>query len=232
MADNPVGYWRMNEPSGFPLDLTGHLPMLYAQGGAPTYGVASPTGRGIKFNAGNFQADHNAYMDLGDVFSIEALIKIDAVPTGVDSWGILSSGGQGYYLRIETTTGQLRLIRSGILALCASTISLSLGVWHHVCATKTGAAIKLYIDSVDVTGAITNSTVVNTGSHLQLGSDHEGGEPSSAYQCETALFGTVLSPTRVQARWNFLTLTSPKWVPLGKAVSVPATPKWVPVHDL
>ena len=62
--------------------------------------------------------------------------------------------------------------------LVTSTLALTETTnWHHVVATKNGATLRLYIDGVDVTGTITNSTAGDSTGVLCLGSDYNGTEP-------------------------------------------------------
>lgn len=42
---------------------------------------------------------------------------------------------------------------TGLVTLCESTVAIADTNWHHIVATKSGAAVKLYLDGVDVTGA-------------------------------------------------------------------------------
>jgi len=81
-----------------------------------------------------------------------------------------------------------------------STVSVTDTGWHHVVATKSGADVHLYLDGVDVTGAVTNRTLANSTSVLRIGGD--GSAYFSGSVDEVAIYGSVLSQAQVQNHYG------------------------------
>jgi hypothetical protein len=70
--------------------------------------------------------------------------------------------------------------------------------WHHVVATKTAAtATKLYIDGVDRTGTVSNSTLGNSSNALIIGAKAGTSEFLGAAIDEFAVYSTALSVATV-----------------------------------
>jgi hypothetical protein len=231
LKDVPTAYYRMDEQTGHLRDVMGSYSTVTVLGTTPTYGIAAHQGRGIQFNSsGSFQANDAPGLALGDVFTMEAWVRIDATPA--TQWGIISKGGGGYYMRVEVSTTRIQLLKSGVALIASSTIGLAFGVWNHIVCTKNGASVHIYINGVDVTGAVTDATCINTTYHLQIGSDHEGGEPSGAAMNDVALYRWALAPDRILAHYLAGAPPAPKWVPLEFVGTPPAGPKWVPLIDL
>jgi hypothetical protein len=55
----------------------------------------------------------------------------------------------------------VNILRSGTANIGASTVAVHDDAWHHVVWTKSGATKVIYIDGVDRTGWITDSTATN-----------------------------------------------------------------------
>jgi hypothetical protein len=64
------------------------------------------------------------------------------------------------YMRLNTSE-QVNILRSGTANIGASTVAVHDDAWHHVVWTKSGATNVIYIDGVDRTGWITDSTATN-----------------------------------------------------------------------
>jgi hypothetical protein len=144
---------------------------MTAQG---TFNVRSPGGvafSGLKSDgtSGYLTTPSNAALDFGDVFSITALIRWDAATGSFRA--IFSSGSGGPYLRWDGTNGTLLFIRSQVLNIVAATVNAKVGDTKHVGVTKNGATVKLYLDGLDVTGTVTNSTCVSTAVAKSINAD-------------------------------------------------------------
>ena len=72
--------------------------------------------------------------------------------------------------------------------------------WHHVVATKNGAAVRLYIDGADRTGPIANPvpTLVDSDAPLQIGVTGANFFPFAGSIDEVAIYRAVLTPTEVE----------------------------------
>lgn len=211
--DGARGYWPLDETSGttaFDRSGNGHdgayvnTPALNSTGLVPSRGGGS-----VDFEASSAEyvtiPDHGD-LDLGDTFSLEAVFDIESLPGG-SARLIFNKGAGAYSLRVLQNTsvgsGLLQLIRSGVAVVCSSTILLTTGVIYHVIATKTGAAAKLWVNGVDVTGTITNSTMVNTANALEIAAGSAANTWDGRMQ-DAAVYATVLDADRVAAHYAWL----------------------------
>ena len=196
LADAPAGYWRLGEASGTALDSSGR-----GNNASPTgvmtrdvAGAVSGDDGAVAFGGGYLSAPDAASLDLGDTFTMEAWVK----PNGFGA--IVSKGFNGYYLRL-LGNNKLNLLKSNAAEIVESTTAVPSSGWHHVVATKTGATVKLYLDGVDVTGPITNATVVNTADSIYIGCQRPASECGTASIDEVAVYATALSSVRVAAHY-------------------------------
>ena len=202
-----VGYWRLGEASGASpaADEQGIHPGSYV--GPPTLGqrgAVDDDNGAARFTYGHYVGvPHAATLNLADAWSIEAWVKLETVAGGVR--GIAGKGAGGYYLRV-TPAGNLELARSNIQALTTSTTLLPAGTWTHVVGTKSGATSKLYINGVDRTGTVTNSTTANNNMPLTIGADADAvGARRDFYSGsidDVALYSRALMPAEVSAHYG------------------------------
>ncbi len=204
--DAPKGYWRLGEPSGTEAkDASGN-----AQNGTykntPTLGVAGAIGLDSNTAASFASASKqwvsvpdSATLDLGDVLTYEAWVKRASTGTGQT---ILDKGGGSLIVRF-LANNKILVRRNGVANICESTVAITdTTSWHHIVVTKNGATVKIYIDGVDVTGTVTNSTLVNTSVVLGIGAADAGSEEFfNGSIDEAAVYGTALSKARVEAHW-------------------------------
>lgn len=212
LADSPGGYWRMEESSGYPQDSSGngnHFTTGPFGGGTLSYSqtgalASDPTSKSIRWNAiADIRTPDHATLDLGDVFTMEMWVKR---ATDGDQQDIMGKGAGAYFWRFLPTTNQLQLGRFGVADIVESTVAITAdGEFHHVVATKNGATVKLYVDTADVTGTVTNSTAVNTTVGFNIGSQGADGPNDvgvDGWLDEVAVYPTALSLARVQAHYD------------------------------
>ena len=178
MADSPNAYFRMGEASGNVLDSSGNG-LIGTPNGTPTYTQTGAIGDGdtaIRLTSATsdyFSVPDDALLDPGDTFTLEAWVK--RASTGAVHC-ILGKGTGGYEFRINASD-KLELNKSNTSSIVQSTTTITAdSLYHHVVVTKTGATVKLYIDNVDVTGTVTNATIVDTSSALNIGRRVEGAD--------------------------------------------------------
>lgn len=203
--DSPKGYWRVGEPSGTTAADSSGNSQTGTYKATPTLGVAGAingdANTAVTLNGTTqwITVPDSATLDLGDVFTYEAWIKRSA--TGGTDCIIDKNEGAGIF-RFD---GEDRLLlrRNSVLDLAKSTTKIADTNWHHVVATKNGATVRIYIDGVNVTGVVTNSTCVNTASALTIGAD-ESPVLEDFFRGsldEVAVYGTALSEARVKAHY-------------------------------
>lgn len=139
------------------------------QAGAPNTG-----GQAALFDGTNGYVDvpDSAELDFGDSFSIETWFKLRAATPSGDQM-IAWKGINGYLLYI--TGGKLTLRKGGVGNIVQATTNSGIdNQWHHVVATKSGSSAKIFLDGVDVSGAVTNQTIQDTTAPFRIGGDNSG----------------------------------------------------------
>jgi RHS repeat-associated protein len=125
--------------------------------------------------------------EITDRFTVEAWIKIESLPRQHNP--IVNTGPNGLHLMLNGA-GRLVARKDSVADIATSTATLSTGRWHHVAATKDGAAVKLYLDGQDVTGSVANQTIEATAHGLRIG----------ANQCECNIFHGTIDEVRIYNR--------------------------------
>jgi hypothetical protein len=201
LADSPVGYWRLGESSGVTaVSETGANNGSYFN--APTLGepslLSSDAGNtSVLFNGTNevVSINDSASLDVADVFTIEFLVKRNRDATAENICG-KGSGCPQVAFDVDNT---LSLKRLGFATVVNSTVAITNdGVAYHVAITKDGATVKIWIDGVDRTGAVTNQTMTNNSSALQIAAANTAGF-FGGWIDEFAIYPTALSAGRIAA---------------------------------
>ena len=134
-------------------------------------------------------------LDVTDTFTVEGWIKrSNAVVT---SMCLLDKGSGAFQFCLDANN--ILLVRNGVSYIVRSTTTTTDTSWHHVVATKSGATSVLYLDGVNVSGTVTNSTMVNTTAALLFGvvNPASGGGYFAGAMDEFAVYNTALSAATV-----------------------------------
>ena len=201
LQDAPVGYWRLGELSGSSVsDSSGHSytgsylngVTLGAQGALSGDPDTAPSLDGVDDYVSVADATG---LHVGDTFTLEAWVKLGQV----GAQEVLSKGANGYGLKI-TSTYAVAFEKDGVGTIVASTSTMADASWHYVAVTKSGASVHLYLDGADVTGTVTNQTIADTSTALNIGRDAAS---SNTYLKggidEVGLYSSALSLARIQA---------------------------------
>jgi len=224
LADSPRGYWRLGEGGGITAASQTNTPALdgtYLN--TPTLGVAGAlVASGDSNTACSFsRASQESVqlpdgvsqplMQLGDVLTIEAWVK--RASTGGYHY-IFFNGDHSAAFRIDDSTNFLHVDKAIDAAIVSSTVAITdTTTWHHCIYTKDGATSKIYLDSVDVTGSVTNATLNDSGQNSYIGNDNTGSNGFDGAIDEVAVYATALSAARVIAHYNAATqipMTAPQ----------------------
>jgi hypothetical protein len=210
-TDNPVAWWRLDEPSGLTID------EMNGSGGSVVGGVV----RGVDgpLYAGDESYDFNgttggvnipdqAKLDVGDVFTLEAWIAISPTNGTVGVRTFMSKESGGY--QFSVIDGFLAIVKAGTAVIATSTIAPSVGNFHHVVWTKNGATNVIYIDKVVRTGTVTNQTITNNAQPFHIGYEGPDGEFFEGTINDVLIYGTPLSAARVAAHYDAATLPPAK----------------------
>ena len=210
LADTPVGYWKLDDPSGTTVVDSSTVASNGTYVNSPTLGVAgaaSGTGTSVTFTGASSQYANlgtASQHDVGDVFSVEAFFKSSDSSNAAHT--IISAGnnvGSNAGFQVRVSFGVVQITKFTFGASVISTISVTDGAWHHIICTKNGAAQKIWIDGVDCTGTITNKTCLTTGM-MTIGAAWlltAYADYANATLDEVSLYNYVLTPTQVAAHY-------------------------------
>jgi len=211
LADNPVGYWRLNE-TNFPdvFDTSGNnLNGVYVNNVdlEVTGALANDSDPAVKF-------DGASWADLGDVlpfdmkakFTLEAWILPDAAdPDG----GILgkavydmSMGGYAGYLWV-VINGKLRLHRSawGVGDGNDTMASVSTAAFTHIVTTYDGITIRHYLNGAMENASAGDAVIPVIPDPLLIGRVEGWGNFKGVID-EVAIYDVVLPEARIQAHYE------------------------------
>lgn len=151
-------------------------------------------------------------MNVGDVVTVEAWVKIagstETVRCILDRGPDLAvTGAYKLYINANNRLALGKCNNSpGHIEIVQSTRTVDVdGVFHHVVATKNGSTVKLYIDTQDVTGTVTNQTLGNhtSGDIWTIGMNYFGSADwFNGWIDEVAVYPTALSQARITAHWQ------------------------------
>jgi hypothetical protein len=215
LNDGPVGWWPLSDvvSSVSAVDSSGNL-----HNGTPTgvtFGAAGHRPDGATVATFNGTTSRIAIADaaifhLGDVGSIECWVKRSAVSLG--ALVVLFDGNTNAVALQIDTDNKIRVAKSGGLQIVKSTVAIAdTTTWHHIAYTKNGSASTLYLDGVNVTGAVTDQTLSNSNG-LTIGATPA---PASFYPgalSDVAYYSYALSAAAVLAHatsgvWTSLSLS-------------------------
>ena len=203
LADGPVGYWRLAETSGYAQDETGIAGRgSYVNGvtrGVPG-ALVTDDDLAARFDGVNdyVSVGHSSALNVGDKFSYELWFKRG---TSQGTSQRLLHKGVGPAALGFGTNNKLVLLPggSGVSTTATSTTAITDQSWHHLVATKDGASSHLYVDGVDVTVPVTNTTMTTSTTALNIARSTSASAYVNADIDEVALYPVALSAERVRA---------------------------------
>ena len=207
----PALYLRFGEASGATIVDAGRNALNGSYVTPPTLAVAgllaSDIDTAATFASASSQygtvAD-NAALDLADAFSVAFWIK----PTNSHAGCIVDKGTGAYQVLLDGLT--IKLVKTGTGTIAAATTNLVAGTAAFVAVTKSGSAVHIYVNGVDVTGAVSNSTCANTATALNIGRTAAGASYLNATLDDLALWGSALTAADI---WSlYLAGAGTSWV--------------------
>lgn len=197
---SPNVYYRFGEASGSTAqdETANNVDGTYQN--APTLGAASglvgDSNTAVALNGVDefiLVADH-AMLDPGDVLTIFIRVKFNSL-AGIQILLDKGSGGYSFY----RNGSSLIFGKSAVADIVTATITLQTGVWYNFGVTKNGSTVKMYSDGADVTGTVSNQTIVATAADLLIGKSSAGGGFLNGTLDEFALGATALTAANMQA---------------------------------
>ncbi|MDX6207391.1 MAG: hypothetical protein QOF39_3448, partial [Frankiales bacterium] len=211
-ADSPVGWWRLDDPSGPSAAATAGGPGSYV--GSVTYGASGA----VAGDAAVHLAPTAGYLQVprlvGSDFSLEFWFK-DAAPVEDNhvDWsggaalvdGDVSGVGNDFGVSIDASGHLMAGVGNPDTTLHANAADYGDGAWHHVVLTRTmsSGAIALWVDGILRAGSsgTGNTGPLNAASQLTLGAYSTGAGGSAATIDEVAQYPRVLSPAQIAAHY-------------------------------
>jgi concanavalin A-like lectin/glucanase superfamily protein len=208
LADAPSFYARLGETSGTSAaDAVGGAAGTYTGGFTiPTPGLmpADADGAVTVNGTGYVTVAHRTALDLGDTFTLECIVKPTAFRDSGGLGGCMVDLGSGCPIMrfADALDGRFILRRNSVATLVTSTAAVPLNVASHVAITKSGATVHQYLNGVDVTGTVTNSTMASNALPLVIGAADGGADNFlTGVIDEAAIYKVALSAARVQAHY-------------------------------
>jgi hypothetical protein len=199
-----VSYWRLDEKNGITAgDAIGANSGRYRNGvlldrpSALLYD--SSTSAGFDGSNDYVSVPDSASLDTRDSFTLEAWIRRSATSSSTQT--VLSKGNAG--ARLSFVNNVLTLAKNNAATIARANVSTTdTTAFHHVVATKSGAIVRLYIDGVDRTGVVTNRTVANTATAVNIGRDTAASAYFAGLIDEVAVYNVPLTATEVQRHFK------------------------------
>jgi Concanavalin A-like lectin/glucanases superfamily len=214
MADNPVGYWPLDETSG-----TSAGDSKNGRNGTYTNGVTLGQSGALPDSINNKAASFDGTNDYVTVpyaaalspatFTVEAWVK----PNGTASWQEVagsydSLGGgayRGYWLGIDGTTWNWEIDNGATITVIEGATVVT-GSWTHLVGTFDGTTGKLYVNGTVVASSAA-TYAANANSPFAIGSTYyrDTTSWSDAFNGaidEVALYNTALTATQIRTHYN------------------------------
>lgn len=209
-ADSPSLWARLAETSGTSAADVQGATGTYVGGftlNQPSLLNAAAGDRAVALDArtGYIRFPDSAALDRGDVFTLEAWVNPTTYRDSANLGGTIIDKGSGAYIMrfANALDGRILFRRNSVADIVVSTRAVPLNTVTHVVVTKNGSTVRMYFNGVDVTGTVTNSTMVNNAIALGIGAADAGTDNFFGGTIDEAvIYSTALSSTRVLAHYN------------------------------
>lgn len=212
MADQPAGYWRLNDASGpTALDSSGNgRHATYIGGVTRMVAGALPTGDpAARFDGATGYVQLPGTWGGGTEATVEAWVNTETPITG-DFQSIVSTPDGGFtHFQLHTAGNAGVYTSAGFVALPIPPTTPT-SRWRHVVMTVKSGDSRLYVDGVALGSpatttftSITPATFLPGGTRgVRLANGHQGGRWFRGGLDEVAIYNRALPPERVQAHYR------------------------------
>lgn len=238
LADNPVGYWQLDELSGTTAsDSSGNGRDGTYQG---TYTLGqdgvTPGGYGVQFNGGSVQINDD------DVWSASTTgeLTVEGWIRSSDTNGSLVSKGAGsnYEWDIHRGSGGVGTFKVGNLTTDTGLGSFSFGALSsttasHLVATIDGTSVVVYKNGVQTDSGTLSGSPSNGTAKVVIADRGDSGEPLVGFVDEVAVYPTALSAAQVAAHYGAASAipTVPDLTVEISFTGSDTSPAWVDITD-
>ncbi|HZO13838.1 MAG TPA: LamG domain-containing protein [Polyangiaceae bacterium] len=209
LADQPLGYWRLDEASGSTAfsSVDGGPAGTYTD--ACSFGEPGVANSAVKFDGSGCRIDFgNVFAFEGHAeFSLEAWVKpaLDDSPLGrICSKEELDETAhrQGYDLLLDGAAVSFdRWLDDAVDSVNAAS-PLTAGNFTHVVATYDGARMRVYIDGGLSSFSNTTKAIVNVSAPFLVGASSISNSSFEGVLDEVAVYGHALTEEQVQAHYS------------------------------
>ena len=200
-----VGYWRLGDAAGSGACDSGpggHVGLFEAGVSLGVVGALegdADAAASFDGSSGWVRVPHAAALSVGNRFSVEAWVRRGSVGGGNR---VVAAKQSGAWVLMFDGSNRLVLRKSGGATVVSSTVTVTdTAGWHHVAATKDGLSARLYVDGVDVTGAVTDQVMVDNTLPLAIGQSSTAAFFHGAID-EVAVYGVALTAAQVAGRYT------------------------------
>ena len=211
LADQPAGYWRLNETSGTTaLDYSGNNQNGAFIGGATLNQTGALSGAGdsdtsplFDGSTGYVQVPYSASLNPSK-FSVELWVNVTG-GAGTNRSPITSRDNLlGYIIYANTSNVWQFWIGNGSAWVITGNTPVSLNTWTHLSMTYDGTTLRAYVNGV-LSQSTTGSLSLNTSRPLRIAAGVTESTPSLYFPGkvdEVAIYNYALSPTQVANHYN------------------------------
>lgn len=215
LADGPVGYWRLGEPSGATAtDSSGnanHGTYVSVGLGSGSALGGDPDTSGNFGGVGQVNIPTSATLQCLSAWTIECWGYVTAYPTAAQSPCFFSQQYPGTNNAIQTVlgfdynAGNTGKMMAGVYTgsawfMATASQQFPLNQWVYVAGTYTGTSLNLYINGMSA-GSVAGPTAPLTAntSQFQIGRRWDGAEFISGYIDDVALYNKALNAGQLAA---------------------------------
>ena len=197
-----VAAYAFNEGSGSTVaDLSGNGNVGTLSGASWT--TAGKFGSALAFNGSNarVRVEDSASLDLTSAVTLEAWVYPAASQSG---WrAVVQKEADSYLLSASSHVGDLRpatgVTVNGSVPNAFGPSALPVGAWTHLAMTYDGAALRLYVNGVQVASTPLSGNITPTANPLWIGGNSPYGEYFNGRIDEVRVYRAALSQAEIQA---------------------------------
>ncbi len=209
MADRPVGYWRLGDPSAAVAvdEIQKHDGIYGKVDGGFAFGVpgalaGDPNGAVRFFGAAEIVVGNAFGFPNAAPFSIEMWVNADPLGDGGFYERIVSNEApkEGYHVELGPP-GKIGIVLHGADASTGVVATLSFGSFVHVVCVRDAGSMKVYLDGALAAQLANPPTIAATTDKFTIGGASYGTDLFRGTLDEVAIYDVALTATQIQAHY-------------------------------